>query len=78
MEDIGQMELQVVMLEAIQGIIAKVQKEWQTYKQEIAKAIQKVERKVDQSLVEAKIDNVEYNMNQIQENALVFEHWIYL
>lgn len=48
--------------------MGKVQKE-------IVDAIQKVENKVEQWLgvLKAKIDNVEHNMKQVQENALVLE-----
>lgn len=56
---------------------AKVQKEWQngwqSTKQEIVQALQKVENMVDQHLsaTESKIDNLEQNMKQIKGKVQV-------
>lgn len=77
-EATGQVESQALTLVAIQGIIAKemsqAQRDWQMHKQEILKAIHK-ESKVDQHLtaLEAKMDNIEYNVKQMNEKAQALE-----
>lgn len=66
-EELSDTNSNSLTLEAIQGVISK-DKEWKYCKQDILKAIEKVESNIDESLsaLEIKLDNID-SMTQLTQ-----------